>query len=246
MAYLTAADKEHFKEHGYVVVRGVLEQKVIDDALDVLWANMEEDRNDPDSWIGKGYKVVRVGSEDAIKCTVYDDPVFAMAEEMVGKGTLQTDGGAGPHLSFPNPDAEWRQPGGGHLDGYYTPTNGVPKGTVGAFTIGATVYLGKVEPRGGGFSVWPGTHKIWEEYFRYHDFDSLPGGVAPFNIGEGIDITGDAGDVCFWHNKLTHSSSANVSRNIRIALIGRMRRKDLDDIRWETPDDMWKFWEGID
>ena len=58
----------------FVVVRKALDQKVIDDALDVLWANMEEDRNDPDSWIGKGYHTVGVGSEEAVKRTIYDDP----------------------------------------------------------------------------------------------------------------------------------------------------------------------------
>jgi len=244
MAYLKTADKEFLKEHGYKVVRNVLDQKVIDEALDVLWANMEEDRNNPETWIGKGYRTVPVGGHDAIKRTVYDNPVFAMAEEMVGEGLLHTSGGAGPHVNFPNPDREWREPRG-HLDGYHTPTNGVPKGTVGAFTLGATVYLGKVEQRDGGFTVWPGSHKIWAEYFKYHDIDSLRGGGAPFDIGKSLEITGDAGDVCFWHNQLSHTAGPNVGRRVRIALIGRLRRKDLDQIRYETPDDMWKYWEGL-
>ena len=244
MAYLTAAEKGHFKEHGYVVIRRVLGQKVIDDALDVLWTNIEEDRNEPDSWIGKGYRVVRIGEEEAMRRIVYTDLVFAMAEEIVGKETLKTKGGASPHLNFSDPTLEWHEPTG-HLDGYHTPTNGVPKGTVSAFTLGVTVYLGKVEPRGGGFAVWPGTHKIFAEYFRYHDIDSFKGGVAPFDIGKGMEIAGEPGDVCFWHNQLSHSASPNLSRSIRIALIDRLRRKDLDQLKYETPEDMWKYWEGI-
>ena len=246
MAYLTDADKEHFKEQGYVVIRKALDQKVIDDALDVLWANMEEDRNDPDSWLGKGYRNVRVGSEEAIRQTIYGHPVFAIAEELVGKDTLRTGGGATPHINFPNPEREWREPGG-HLDGYHTPTNGVPKGTVGIFTVAATVYLGKVEPQGGGFTVWPGSHKIWAKYFKYHDLDSLRGGGAPFDLGKSLEITGDAGDVCFWHYWMSHTAGPNVGRNIRIALISRLRRKDLDEIRDKLPDeeDLWKYWEGI-
>ncbi len=244
MAYLTIADKEHFKEHGYVVIRGALDQQVIDDALDMLWNNVEEDRNAPDSWIGKGYRTVRIGGEEAIRRTVYSAPAFAMAEDMVGKGTLRNEGGVTPHLNFPNPNQEWREPRG-HLDGYHTPTNGVPKGTVGAFTLGATAYLGKVDARGGGFTVWPGTHKIFGEYFRYHDIDSLKGGIAPFDIGKGVEITGGPGDVCFWHHQLSHTAGPNLSRNVRIALIGRLRRNDLDGIKFETPEDMWKYWEGI-
>ncbi|MCZ6678247.1 MAG: phytanoyl-CoA dioxygenase family protein [Candidatus Poribacteria bacterium] len=244
MAYLTDADKVHFKTHGYVVIRGVLDQPVIDAALDLLWHNIEADRNDPASWVGQGYRTVSIGNEDAIRRTIYDDPVFAMAEELVGQGSLRREGGTSPHLNFPNPDQEWHEPTG-HLDGYHTPTNGVPKGTVSSFTLGATVYLGKVESRGGGFTVWPRTHQIWAEYFRYHDLDSLQGGVAPFDIGKGVEITGDAGDVCLWHNQLSHTAGPNLSRNLRIALIGRLRRKDLDQIKFETPENMWTYWEGL-
>jgi hypothetical protein len=31
-----------------------------------------------------------------------------------------------------------------------------------------------------------------------------------------------------------------------MALIGRFSRKNSNDIRFETPDDMWLHWEGIE
>ena len=127
MGHLTAADKEFFKENGYLVVRGALEQEAIDAALDRLWEAMDEDRNDPESWIRQGYRTVPVGSEEVISSTTYSNRVFAMAEELVGKDKLHTSGGAGPHINFPDPDRKWSEPRG-HLDGYHTPTNGVPKG----------------------------------------------------------------------------------------------------------------------
>ena len=46
MAYLTETDKAFFKENGYLVVRGALEQEAIDAALDRLWDALDEDRND--------------------------------------------------------------------------------------------------------------------------------------------------------------------------------------------------------
>ena len=130
-------------------MRGALEQEAIDAALDRLWEALDEDRNDPESWIRKGYRSVPVGNEEVISGTTYNNRVFAMVEELVGKDKLHTRGGAGPHINFPDPDRKWSEPGG-HLDGYHTPTNGVPKGVVGAFTLGATVYLDTVEKRGGG------------------------------------------------------------------------------------------------
>lgn len=244
MAHLTKADKDYFKEQGYVVIRDALHPQVIDAALEVIWNNVEADRNVPDSWIDKGYQAFDIGGTDALKRTIYTEPVFAMAEEMVGKGTLNTDGGVTPHLNFPAPNSEWHPPTG-HLDGYYTPSNGVPKGGVSVFTLGVTIYLGRVESKGGGFMVWPKSHKIFAEYFRHHDIDSLEGGVAPFDLGVGVEVTGGPGDICFWHNQLSHTASTNISRDVRIALIGRVSRKDLDQIKYETPQDMWKYWEGI-
>lgn len=238
-------DKKKFKENGYLIKRKVIDPERVEAALDVIWENIEEDRNNPETWIGKGYRVAPVGGEEALKRIVYSDPVFTMAEELVGKGQLHPDGGAGPHLGFPNPAADWNPPRQGHLDGYHTPSNGVPKGTVSSFTLGATVYLDQVPSKGGGFTMWPGSHIVWAEYFQYHDIDSLPGGIAPFDLGEGLEFTGSSGDVCFWHHLMTHTAGSNVGQNIRMAAISRLRRKDLNDIKDEFPEDMWKYWEGI-
>ncbi len=87
---------------------------------------------------------------------------------------------------------------------------------------------------------------VWAEYFQYHDIDSLSGGIAPFDLGEGFEFTGSAGDVCFWHHQMTHTAGSNVGQNIRIAAIARLRRKDLNDIKDEFTEDMWKYWEGIE
>src|SRR5215467_4462308 len=99
-----------------------------------------------------GYLIKRdVLSQALILATLHEAPVFAMAEEMVGTGQLNPNTGPGPHLVFPSGDPEWKLPGVGHLDGYYTPTNGVPEGTVGVWHICATIYVEEVRPRGAGF-----------------------------------------------------------------------------------------------
>ena len=59
-------------------------------------------------------------------------------------------------------------------------------GTVGYFTLGATVYLDDVERMRGGFTVWSSSHLAQAEFFRYHDVDCLPGGVVPFDLGSGM------------------------------------------------------------
>lgn len=121
MPHLEPADKAFFKENGVLIKRGVLSRAQIDAARDALWAGIEAERNDPETWVKAGPRVPCPSSHPAIRATIMESPVFAMMEELVGPGLLNP-GSAGPHLVFPSGDTEWSHPSGGHLDGYYTPT----------------------------------------------------------------------------------------------------------------------------
>ncbi len=250
MPHLTDADKNFFKENGYLVKHNVLSAVQISAAQDALWEGIEADRNDPKTWIDANPRVPVPSNHPAISATAQESPAFAMAEELVGKGRLNP-GNPGPRLVFPSGSDEWALPEHGHLDGYYTPNNGVPEGTVGIFHVGLTIYVEHIEPRGAGFIVWPGSHKVAHEYFKNHSLLSIQGGTSQTlfagleNPPRAMEITGPPGTVCFWHGQLVHTGSKNCARNIRMALIARLSRKDLNDIRFESPDDMWTYWEGI-
>jgi hypothetical protein len=101
--------------------------------------------------------------------------------------------------------------------------------------------------RGAGFTLWPGTHRSAAAFFRTHSLLSLKGGVPEghFSIGAPLAVNGPAGTVCFWHGQLVHSGSKNVNDTIRMALIARSARKDSADILFESPDDMWEYWDGM-
>ena len=249
MAHLTLEDKSFFKENGYLIKRGVLSDAQVQAARDALWDGIEADRNKPETWVQAGPRVPCPGSHPAIRATVQESPVFSMMEEMVGVGQLN-GGGPGSHLVFPSGDDEWTGAKHGHLDGYYTPTNGVPEGTVGYMTINVTIYVEHIEHRGGCFTVFPGTHRMAHEYFKTHSLLSVQGGSSnriwsDEEMPSALEFEGAPGDVCFWHGQMVHTGSKNVNRNIRMALIGRFSRKDSNDIRFETPDDMWADWEGL-
>ena len=51
---LNNEDKKHFKAYGYLIKRKVVDSERIEAALDVIWENIEEDRNNPETWIGQG------------------------------------------------------------------------------------------------------------------------------------------------------------------------------------------------
>ncbi len=249
MPHLTSADKRSFKEKGCLIVRGVLTPAQIQAAQDALWAGIEADRDDPATWVEAGPRTPAPGHHPAIHATVHESPLFAMMEEMVGAGQLNL-GSAGPALVYPSKDKTWSLPTRGHLDGYYTPTNGVPEGTVGYMTINVTIYVEDISSQGGCFTYWPGSHHVAYEYFKTHSLLSVQGGVSSdvFSAGafpQGREFVGKAGDAIFWHGQLFHTGSKNVNRSIRMALIGRFSRKDTNDIRFETCDDQWAHWEGI-
>ncbi len=247
MPHLTPADKTFFKENGYLVKHDTLTQEQIRHAQDALWEGIQADRNDPQTWIGAQPRVPIPGSHPALRATLYESPIFEMAEEMAGRGRLGQGVDPGPHLVYPSGSEEWSLSSHGHLDSYYTPTNGVPEGTVRTFTIAATIYLEQVEHRGGGFTAWPGSHQASTTYFKTHSLLSIDSGNVEnvFDTGDPVEITGAPGTVCFWHGQLVHSGSHNSSHNIRMALHARIFHKDINDIRFETPDDMWEYWEGI-
>ena len=249
MPHLSDADKRFFKENGCLIVRGALTSVQVRAVQDALWSGIEADRRDPETWVAAGPRTPVPAHHPAIRGAVHESPLFAMMEEMVGKGRLNP-GSAGPALVYPSGDKTWSLPERGHLDGYYTPTNGVPEGTVGYMTINVTIYVEDIASRGGCFTYWPGSHKVSYEYFRTHSLLSVRGGVfsdvyPEGTFPEGHEFTGRAGDAIFWHSQLFHTGSKNVNRDIRMALIGRFSRKDADDIRFETCNDPWAHWEGI-
>lgn len=249
MPHLTSADRRSFKENGCLIVRGVLTSAQIQAAQDALWTGIEADRDDPATWVEAGPRTPVPAHHPALRAAVHESPIFAMMEEMVGEGTLNPSN-AGPALVYPAKDKAWSLPGRGHLDGYYTPTNGVPEGTVGYMTINVTIYVEDIDSQGGCFIYWPGSHNVAYSYFQTRSLLSVQGGISSDVFPEGTfppgrEFVGQAGDAIFWHGQLFHTGSKNVKRNIRMALIGRFARQDANDIRFETCDDQWAHWEGI-
>eukprot|EP01052_Picozoa_sp_SAG31_P020027 SAG31_NODE_1486_length_8148_cov_6.234439_10_plen_306_part_00 len=125
-------------------------------------------------------------------------------------------------------------------------------------------YIDKVHPGGGGFAVWPGTHRRcwnkvdhWEERWR-HDPSAVPiDAPALVQEWEGIlgtvhpvDCWGDAGDVVFYHSRLGHHAGQNYSSNIRLAVLTEfaLTPEALPDSQLRSQaclcNDIWYGWSG--
>ena len=246
MPHLSLEDKLFFKRDGYLIKHEVLSEQQITNALDALWTGIRADRHDPDTWVGAGPRSPVEPDHSALEATVTESPVFEIAEELAGKGTLRP---CGPEaaLNYPKGSDDWSMPHVGHIDGYYMPSNGVPQGTVDRFMLAVTIYLSDVEHRGGSFMVWPGSHLTAMNYFKTHALldirESSPEGA--FETGPGKEFNAPAGSVCFWHGQLIHTGAPNAGASIRMGLICRFRRWDVNEILFETPDDVWEYWEPL-
>ncbi|SDX08344.1 hypothetical protein [Paenibacillus sp. CF384] len=174
-----------------------------------------------------------------------DTPIKAYVEELLGEGMSHPITGGQIALRFPTlqdpPTIH-----GPHLDGMYTPTNGVKEGTIGNFSMLVGVLLSPVrEPFAGNFTVWPGTHTTYEQYFREHTPDALFNGMPPVELPEPVQTIGEPGDVFLVHYQLAHTVAANASPNTRYAIFFRVSHIEHKQ-DWRAPmTDIWLHWPGI-
>ena len=97
--------------------------------------------------------------------------------------------------------------------------------------LNVCAYLDDVPARCGGFTVYPGSHRL---LFGAHRFaanwsplptfaDAMRQVVAEI---EPLELTGDKGDVIFWHGRTVHSAGAHFGRGIRWAVFADYMRDE--------------------
>jgi hypothetical protein len=171
-------------------------------------------------------------------------PAWLLAESLLGEGRVEAVRSGQIALAFPQtepPEAPYP-----HLDGLHTPTNGVPAGEVRSFTLLVGVILSDVTgPGAGNLTVWPGSHRRYESYFRDHGPKSLLGGMPPIALPDPVEVIGRVGDVVLCHYQLAHAVGANTSPHVRYAVYFRLKSRGHDGRRWECLTDLWKEWPGL-
>ena len=89
--------------------------------------------------------------------------------------------------------------------------------------LNACAYLDDVPPRNGGFTVYPGSHRIM---FRAHRFEANWSPLPSFRDAvrqvvdkiEPVEFAGEKGDVIFWHGRTVHSAGVHLGDSIRWAV----------------------------
>jgi hypothetical protein len=260
MGPLSAAEVSFFKLNGFVVLKDVLDPSLMHRAREAVWEEIQQgiEREDPASWVGPGASGFRSGVDVADKPWLLDmlptNPTVAgVAEQLLGSGEVAPLGSAIRGINCNLPFGEDRKHQGIRIDQLHVDAH--------PFNLGCVAYFDDVEPGGGGFTVYPGSHRRFWTTFELQ-YDTLRRRADSDYLVEQqhhtaeyhqvreechksgkLELTGKAGTVIFWHHRIAHQAGDNNSKMIRCAALHDFHRTDLQMKRERAPaDDMWADW----
>ena len=205
---LSVAQRAALRRDGYVVLPGAVPRPLVERALLAINHSLGRglDPRKVEEYRARSF-CPELQRDGAITDLAGGGAVFAAAESLLGAGRVRRPRTGQIALSFPA--AGTPQRAHPHLDGMYTPTNGVPRGEILSFTMLAGVMLSDVTaPSSGNLVVWPGSHQLFEDYFRRRGPRSLLEGMPDVPLGDPVPVTGVAGDAVLCHYQLAHAAAA--------------------------------------
>jgi hypothetical protein len=243
---LTQDQKQEFYERGILKLPGIVSQELVFRARRAINAYIGQNGIDPNElnrYRSQSYCPELAG--DSVITDLYNaSPLKTIAESLIGEGKIWPVGHGQIALRFPSTDDGPPRDPKPHIDGMYTPTNGVKEGTISNFTALVGVFLSDLpEPFAGNFTAWPGSHRAYENYFREKGAQSLLNGLPDVELGEPEQFTGMAGDAALCHYQLGHGIAGNVSPNTRYAIFFRLVHVDHAKYHWECMTDIWTEWQ---
>ena len=246
---LTSPQTQSLREQGYVHLPQLIPAEAWQGAAKAIAASLGRDGIDPallPKFRSQSY-CPDVQRTPAITDLYRETPLGAVVESLVGAGQTQPVGSGQIALRFPtdSPPGKPRP----HLDGTYHPDNGVTQGDLASFTALVAVFLSDVPvENAGNFTVWPGSHLLYEQYFRENSGQILVQGTGSVDfvpLPAPHQIIAKAGDALIAHHLLAHSVSPNVWWQTRQAIFFRVKHVRHDEEKWDVLGDLWRHWPGV-
>jgi len=253
---LSEAQKTQFAEDGYLVIPDFLERSQIDVAIDYCWSRFPVHfiRNKPSTWRGEVedscHRLSLSGRGGLVKFQKNEIRPHVPIDQLLPTAKVQriVQQLIGPEAQLDNPLVRGLYPTlpisrfvavplRGHIEAH-------------AMEIGTISYLNDVKKGAGAFSLWPGSHIAFYKQFRSKlAFIAAPGYnrlVQEFNQRDPIQIEGKRGDTIFFHHRLFHAPSNNLSRSIRFAYLCDYRTTKYPEHTGAAPQNMWDDWPEIE
>jgi hypothetical protein len=243
---LTHEQKQTLYDQGFVKLPGIVPEELVHDALRAINASLGSEGIDParlPTFRSQSY-CPEVTNTSAIVRLLNASPLWSIAESVLGSEAIRPVQDGQIALRFPvMGEAAHARP---HLDGMYSPNNGVPAGVIKNFTALVGVFLSDIPHEFmGNLAVWAGTHRLYENYFRKHGPQSLLNGLPPLELSQPQQITARAGDAVLCHYQLAHGITGNSSPFIRYGIFFRLIHKNHDAWHWDCMTDIWREWAGM-
>jgi Phytanoyl-CoA dioxygenase (PhyH) len=212
MAAVARQVRAAFRERGYVVIPGVLDDEQIAAGRKLVAAMLAAEPPERDH-VGPYFLWPRFGRAGHRLLDFYRETGI----RSLAAGLLR------PDLDVQDPDfaqvattiPPWpHRPGGPHVDGLIPPS---PAGRPATFSLLAGVWLSDhSEPGHGNLWVWPGTHLRFGSYLAERGADALsrvqemnPGPYPKIELGEPAQAVGPAGSVVLAHYLLAHNTGGH-------------------------------------
>lgn len=272
MSRLTEEEISFFKREGYLFKRGVMDPELMARARDALWAAAPPRmrRDDPSTWTGpfrdeeevstpenvcKGHTWkfrVKSGEDWMIRMTAADEAISTWVAQLLGEGTVVHPGSVrGIYCRLPD-DEERTDPLKCHVDAFNPQkVDEIDMGVLLRPRISLTGVIAAIPPGGGGFTVWPRTHRgVYEVFANYKGqerqrrFDEK---LEEFNRQTPVEACGEPGDIMFWHHLLGHAAGRNRSQVIQLreAVLTDWDKEDDEALAVQRPHrDMWHEWSA--
>lgn len=246
---LDARQRRALIDQGFVLLPGLVPEPLVDNARRTINAQLGSEgiaKDQLPSYRARTF-TPELCAHPAITGLFGQSPLGAVAEAAIGVGQVRPPVEGQIALRFPSfPGPGPVSPAVPHIDGISVPGNGVPPGTLAHFTALAAVFLSPVAVADrGNFTVWPGSHRVIQEYFRAHGPTGMVDRFPDLDLGGGQAICAQPGDALLAHYALAHGIAPNLGPDVRYAVFFRLRHQAHESFGTRPLTDLWLEWAGL-
>jgi hypothetical protein len=245
---LSEGQRRVLREDGYLLLPGLIPPARVEAALQLINHSLGSEGIDPGllPTLRARTFTPELVKHPAVLGLLLDTPLLAAAEAALGAGNVRPASEAQIALRFPGPPGATGGQAVPHIDGISAPGNGVPPGTLYHFTALGGVFLSDVtEPDRGNLTVWPGSHRLVEAFFRAHGPAGMIDRFPDLPLGPPRPILARAGDALLAHYQLAHGIAPNRGPHVRYAAFFRLFHARHQELGTRPLVEQWLEWEGL-
>lgn len=235
--------RESLRDQGFAHFAGVTPAPLVRAARDAIEIDLKNnyDKTRQKEYDNRSYCPDLRGAPPIMNLLL-QSPVHNLLDEIFELDKIDWDGGQiairqAHNVPEPTPPVP-------HIDGFSSGMNGLDEGKIYNHTVLVGVFLTPVRSEfAGNFTVWPGSHYVYEDYFRARGPRAFSEPMPTPEIGEPVQLMCDVGDVVLAHYQLAHSAAVNTADIDRIAIYFRVWLRNVESDRWHYLTNIWDGWK---